>query len=272
MAQRLARIALGLLVVAVLGVVDSLTGVEISLTIFYLVPVLVVAADAGRAAGWAISAAAAAAGLLADLHDPHYATGSAVAWWNALGRLGIFVIATNLAAAAALLRQRNRELVRQDPLTGLRNARFLQDVAEREILRSRRHLEPMTLVYIDVDNLRLVNERLQRRTGDALLKEVAQTIQATLRSTDILARVGSDEFVILLPEAGSEAARKVCEKLRRSVAEAMARNAWPVTLSVGVATFRRPLDSVDQMVKRAEVLMYSVKAAGKDSISYEAVD
>ena len=270
MAQRLARIALGLLVVAVLGVVDSLTGTEISLTVFYLVPVLVVAADAGRAAGWIVSLAAAAAGLMADLREPHFAPG--IAWWNAAGRFAIFLVATNLAAAVRSLRQKNRELVRQDALTGLPNARFLQDVAEREVLRSRRHLEPLTFAYMDLDDLRLVNDRLGRATGDALLKEFAQTIQTNLRSTDILTRVGSDEFVILLPEAGHEAARKVCEKLRNSVLEAMARRAWPVTLSVGVATFRRPLDSVDQMVKKAEVLMYSAKASGKNSISYEAVD
>lgn len=271
-ASSLARVLLGLVIVAVIGVVDWLTGPDISLTLLYLGPVLLVAAEAGRAAGWIVSMAAAAAGLLADLNDPHYSADPAVAYWNALFRLAIFMIAASLVAAVRRLQQRNRELIRLDPLTGLRNARFLWDVAEREVLRSRRHLEPISLGYIDLDNLKNVNDKLQRATGDALLREVAQTVQASLRSTDILVRIGSDEFVLLLPEAGSEAARKVCEKLRLRVQEAMARNGWPATLSIGVVTFRRPVHSVDEMVKKAEMLMYSVKAAGKDAISYEAVD
>jgi diguanylate cyclase (GGDEF)-like protein len=271
-ATSLARLLVALLAVAAIGFVDYLTGSGISLDLLYLAPVVFVAADAGRASGWVVALAAAAAGLIADANDPRVAPAASLTYWNTLMRFGICIVAANLASEVRTLRRKNRELVRQDPLTGLRNARFLRDVAEREVLRSRRHLEPLTLAYIDLDNLRTVNEKLQRGAGDALLKEVAQTIQASLRSTDILARVGSDEFVILLPEAGHEAARKVCEKLRKSVQDSMARNGWPVTLSIGVVTFRRPVQSVDEMVKKAEVLMYSVKAAGKDSISYEAVD
>jgi diguanylate cyclase (GGDEF)-like protein len=156
-----------------------------------------------------------------------------------------------------------------DPLTGAANARAFRGRARDEIDRSRRYGRPFTLAYVDLDNFKAVNDRFGHSAGDNLLRLVTDNIRKNLRTTDIFARVGGDEFVLLLPETGPESARAVLDKLQDKVTSSLQEAKWPVTLSVGAVIYLSPPDSVDAMIVQADNLMYQVKHSGKNRIRQE---
>jgi diguanylate cyclase (GGDEF)-like protein len=140
-------------------------------------------------------------------------------------------------------------------------------VGLREITRARRYNRPLTLLYIDLDNFKQVNDAFGHETGDELLVEVAATIRCNVRATDLVARLGGDEFALLLTETNREAGLVVTNKLRETLLRAMQERNWPVTFSIGVVSFTVPPASVEEMVKQADEVMYSVKQRGKNSIA-----
>lgn len=170
---------------------------------------------------------------------------------------------------AALEKEKN--MARVDFLTQIANRRTFYEAVADEAKRSRRYARPMTLVYIDVDNFKQVNDVHGHETGDQLLKMIGQTIRASIRATDMVARLGGDEFAMLLPETSSEAAGVVMAKVQPRLQKAAEEKEWPVTFSVGMVTFSTPLESVDEMIKRADELMYEVKRTGKSALVAQVV-
>lgn len=122
---------------------------------------------------------------------------------------------------------------------------------------------------MDIDNLKLVNYRFGYAAGDSLLQLVAQTIKNNTRLIDVVSRVGGDEFVLLLPETGAEAAQVVLSRLRSRLLELMQKNDWAVTFSFGVVTFINAPESAEEMIKKVSGLMYSAKDAGANMIEQE---
>lgn len=116
-----------------------------------------------------------------------------------------------------------------------------------------------------------VNDSFGHQAGDDLLCLVAEIIRRNLRATDLAARFGGDEFAVLLPETGADAARAVVQRLQGQLLGAVRTREWPVTFSIGVVTFNDAPEAVDEMVKRADNLMYAVKQSGKNSIKQEVV-
>jgi len=177
---------------------------------------------------------------------------------------------TAIRKSQALLNQaleREKDDARMDFLTKIANRRAFYEVALTESNRARRYGRSLTLIYIDLDNFKQVNDRCGHDVGDELLVEVAATVRSNVRSTDTVARLGGDEFAILLPETDQEAAMTVTSKLRDVLLESMRVKNWPVTFSIGVASFAVPPETVEEMVKRADAIMYSVKLQGKNSIA-----
>jgi diguanylate cyclase (GGDEF)-like protein len=142
-------------------------------------------------------------------------------------------------------------------------------MADLELQRARRYRHPLTLLYIDADNFKIVNDQWGHQTGDQVLIRIARILKNHLRGTDITARLGGDEFVVLLPETASEAAQITARKLRTRLLEDLQRAGWPVTFSIGVLTFTTPPYTVDAMVTEADALMYAVKRSGKNAMKYE---
>jgi diguanylate cyclase (GGDEF)-like protein len=258
----------GLGLIVALGIVDYLAAPELDFSIFYLIPVSLIAWLGGEWLGVAASVLSALAWLVDDVASGQIHSNYLAACWNVATRLGFFLVASWSLSALRKTLRREQALARTDPMTGAINKRFFYDLAQMEINRSRRYRRPLTVVYIDLDNFKAVNDLFGHSTGDQALRVVVSHAQRHLRKTDLVARLGGDEFAFLLPETGQTAAQTAITKLHSILLDEMQRNGWPVTFSIGVLTCVDAPDTVEDMLKMADDLMYSVKNNWKNAIGY----
>jgi diguanylate cyclase (GGDEF)-like protein len=262
-------ITLGFAIVVLVGVIDHITGPELFVSIFYLLPIFLVSWFTERWMGVTISIVSAITWLITDFTAGHAYSYPAIPYWNMIVRLGTFLIMTLILSALKKALEHEKELARTDPLTGVANGRYFITLADMEINRARRYKHSFTVVYIDLDNFKTVNDHFGHSTGDALLRSVAHTIRNNIRATDIVGRLGGDEFAILLPETGPEPAEVITRKVQKVNLDVMHKNEWPVTFSIGVVTFVSPPSTVDEMLKISDGVMYAAKKNGKNAIKYE---
>jgi diguanylate cyclase (GGDEF)-like protein len=258
----------GFIMVVLLGLVDYLTGYELSFALFYLIPIALVAWFGGKRLGLLISAASAISWFSADFLSGNRYLNPSLYVWNTLFRLGFFLVVTLLLSALQQAYIVNQELAQTDYVTGAISVRHFYELTRIEIGRFRRYQHPFSLVYIDLDNFKAINDHLGHITGDKLLRVLVENIQQQIRPTDVLARLGGDEFALLLPETGVEQIKIFIGRLHSSLANEMLRKGWMVTLSMGVVTFKQLPISLDEMVRLADVAMYSVKTNGKNGVCY----
>lgn len=258
----------GLALIAALGSIDYLTPPEIDLSLLYLIPVLLIAWFTNAQLGVAASVASAGTWLVDDVTSGRTYSSYWITGWNIATRLGFFLAASWSLSALRKTLQREQELARTDHMTGAINNRFFYDLAQMEINRSRRYKRPLTVVYIDLDNFKAVNDRFGHATGDEVLRVVVSRAKRHLRKTDLVARLGGDEFVFLLPETGQAAAQTAITKIHSILLAEMQRNGWPVTFSIGVLTCMDAPGTVEEMIQMADDLMYSVKSNWKNAIGY----
>lgn len=261
-------VAAGLFFVAGIGAADFATGRELAFSLFYLIPVVLVTWFSGKKTGLVICLASAVTWFAADMLAGQSYSQPVIRYWNAAVRLAFFVVVTVLLPALKEL-GREKEMSRTDYLTGIANRRFFFEVAQREIDRSQRYKHPFTIAYIDLDDFKSVNDRLGHKVGDNLLCAVVDQARQYLRKTDTIARLGGDEFVLLLPETDQAAAQIIVSRIRLALLDEMQLNKWPVTFSIGVLTCYQAQITTDEMVKKADELMYSVKKHGKNAVAYE---
>jgi diguanylate cyclase (GGDEF)-like protein/PAS domain S-box-containing protein len=165
------------------------------------------------------------------------------------------------------LEERLRELAMHDELTGLYNRRHVLDLAESEIARVRRTGTPLSLAMVDIDHFKRVNDFFGHAVGDLALKELAAAMRETLRSSDVPARFGGEEFVLLLTDTGLEGALAVTERLRERVGRAEVRvddqRVAHFTISAGVAEVA-PGETLESLLARADEALYRAKAEGRN--------
>jgi diguanylate cyclase (GGDEF)-like protein len=260
---------LGMIMVVMLGAIECTMGYEISFSIFYLVPIIMVGWYGGRVSGLLIAVLTAVIWYFSDLLSGHHYSSRAIAVWNAVMRLGILAVATFFISESRRLLDSEQSLARTDPLTRVANSRYLLEILEREIKRSSRSNKPISLVYMDVDNFKQVNDLRGHGAGNRLLVIVAETIAHHIRDIDSVGRLGGDEFAIVLPETGEEDARGVIGRVQERLRTAMAMGQWPVTFSFGVITCYHAVCDVEEMVRKADALMYRSKSNGKDRVTYD---
>jgi diguanylate cyclase (GGDEF)-like protein len=265
-----AVLAASLGMVLCVGVADHLTGLDVGLILFYLAPIGFGTWFADLRAGLVLSAAAVVVSMTADaLHRA--GAGAAdlalpVLAWNGIMQAGASVALVLVLAALRARLESEERLARTDALTRIWNRRAFFEAAALEIERARRHGRPLTSVYVDCDDFKDVNDRRGHAEGDALLVSVARTLRAETRVVDAVARLGGDEFGLLLPETGAADAEALLGRVREALLAAMARNGWRVGFSIGAATFLAPPASVDELMARADELMYAAKRERKGTV------
>lgn len=162
-------------------------------------------------------------------------------------------------------------LAQTDSLTALYNRRAFYHLAEMEIVRSRRFARPFTIAYLDIDDFKSINDRFGHLAGDVLLHDFARLIASNLRETDIFARMGGDEFVVLLPETDQANARIVIHKLQAVLSEQWKLESSVQKVSIGVVTYRSAPASVDEMLLKADRAMYKAKSLGKSQAFFQII-
>ncbi|HEY0873939.1 MAG TPA: GGDEF domain-containing protein [Vicinamibacterales bacterium] len=189
-------------------------------------------------------------------------------------RLGYLYVGASTAVVFSLFgfilgRQADQllRLSRTDPLTGLSNARELFERLDVELIRCRRRAEPLTMLVIDLDGLKRINDEHGHRAGDQALRRVADAIRSVLRRTDCGARWGGDEFAVLAPGISGAAGVALAERIRASIQQG---TGLPLSASIGVASFDpggdpRPIDA-DALMHAADAAMYEAKRRGRNTV------
>ena len=169
------------------------------------------------------------------------------------------------------------QLAITDPLTGIYNRRFFDEVAEKELERTRRSGSSLSLIMFDIDNFKKVNDTFGHLLGDEVLKNLADICKENIRSMDFFTRFGGEEFLVLMPDTGQESAQETAERLRSVVAgkpmATMDGNDIFITISLGIATFEDK-QSVDMntLLDRADKAMYRSKEAGRNRVMVSGED
>jgi diguanylate cyclase (GGDEF)-like protein len=156
-----------------------------------------------------------------------------------------------------------------DGLTQAYNRRYFDEALEREFNRSRRYARDLSLIAMDIDFFKRVNDTYGHLAGDSLLRQLAAAVKPKLRRDDIFARTGGEEFGVLLPEIGLDGARLIAEKVRRIVETTTFRHEQlviPCTISLGVALLGSD-DGVESLYRRADERLYEAKQKGRNRVS-----
>jgi diguanylate cyclase (GGDEF)-like protein len=167
-----------------------------------------------------------------------------------------------LAIENALRFREACDLAYADALTGLRNHRFFHETLERETTRAHRYKRRLALIVFDIDDFKIVNDRIGHLSGDEVLAEVASRVRSVLRAADIACRVGGDEFAIILPESGVSDAEQLYRRLQAAVGARPFGNVGNLALSAGIAELREQ-EEARNLFSRSDAALYHAKEAGK---------
>ena len=254
------------------GWIDSWTESEIVLSVFYLLPIAIAAWFVNDAAGVAVSLLC--AGLAA--YDTEFLSGvfTRNPWigvWAAFSRMAFFMMAAGLLGRQRRTMESIRLLATMDSLTGVFNARAFFEMLQKEMARSRRYGRPLSLIYLDIDNFKTVNDSFGHQTGNSVLSATAAGLLQSVRRTDIVARLGGDEFSILLPETDEAAARTTVERVRENLGRETTQKGCGVTVSIGAVTYKTLDCTADEIIRTADDLMYLVKRGGKNGARFAVI-
>jgi len=180
-------------------------------------------------------------------------------------------VTTLLAADVQYARQELVMLSDTDELTGLKNRRAFKSELSNEVKKSIRYKRPFSIMMLDADNLKHVNDRYGHAVGDKLIVTLSRTIQESLRSTDILARYGGDEFVVMLPETNDSRTIEVAERIRAAVENTSFSadgDRVSSTLSIGIACYPDDSEDSEDIINKADQALYESKRKGKNTVTY----
>lgn len=249
----------------IIGITDYLITIDLGLSIFYLLPIAALTWYLHPRLGYFSSVISTLLWCIAEI-ERESTTNLFFVFWNALVRLAFFTLVVALLAELKMAYQQEQRLARTDGLTTLLNRRAFTEILEQEIERSNRHALAFTLVYLDIDNFKQVNDKFGHAAGDRLLKEIAIVLVQQVRATDHQCRLGGDEFAILMPQTNQAQANPVLKRLFDELLLLKSTDS-PIGFSVGAVSFVDPLpNSADQALGAADKLMYAVKASGKNQV------
>jgi diguanylate cyclase (GGDEF)-like protein len=256
----------GVVLTLALVYLHYITGLAYEFHIFFSLPVLCVTWYAGAGAGYGVGSLAVLLWLVVDRMLGSDQAGFFPLLFNAAIRLALTIGEIWLLAQLRYALEREKRLARVDALTGMANRREFYELGRQSLAQAARQRMPFTAVFIDLDKFKEVNDGHGHETGDALLIRVADEMRRHVRGGDIVGRLGGDEFALLLPGMDGVAAGNYVEKLRQRLLAAMDECGWPVTFSIGIASYPAAPDDLDALLEKADGLMYEAKRRGRDRI------
>ena len=264
------RISL-LFIIIILGAIDLATGYEYSFAVFYLIPVSIAAWYDNRHIAMITVILSGITWLYADYSAGHQYTNSIIPFWNACVRLGFFSV-----VAFLLLRIKNNLnemtlMAMKDSLTSLNNTRAFN--LEYQALKKRYCKKEQTLAVaiIDLDGFKAVNDTYGHSKGDDVLVEFAHVLKAATRHSDVVARMGGDEFVVILQDTDLKGIEDYAKRLRNSFLFSGLKQKFGIDFSMGIRIYNELPDNVDDATHQADLLMYQSKAQGKSQTTIHAI-
>lgn len=259
-----------ILQVAVIGAIDYVTGYDLAFSPIYLFPIVTTTWFVSKNLGIVFALLSSIAWLAADYLTQHPYSNPSFFLWNTLIRLANYLVVVYLVARVKRELVLQNQLARTDSLTGLANNRSFFEFLQQEIARFSRFERAFSVMYIDLDDFKQINDSYGHKEGDRVLSCIAQVFLSRLRKTDLAARIGGDEFAVVLPETGEEEAFKLSKELIARMAAEMEQQKWCITFSLGVVTIEKGavIVSAESILQQADQLMYQVKNNGKNNIRH----
>jgi diguanylate cyclase (GGDEF)-like protein len=186
-----------------------------------------------------------------------------------LGRVWFFRDITSQKQTEATL----KELAHHDPLTGVANRRYFFERANQEVARAKRSSTALSIAELDIDYFKRINDQNGHAAGDEMLKSLCNSSQRLLRGADIFARIGGEEFAVLLPDTNLDGAACLAERLQRAITGSklsLSSGEISCTISIGVATLRSTDTCIEDCLLRADNAMYRAKQNGRNRVEIEA--
>lgn len=258
----------GYMLLTLFGVINSQLDPELFFAPLYLLPIAILTWYIGKWQGVTASVLSTIMWLAATIYAGGFFGSSYIYYWNSIICLALFLSATTLISIVRSELELSHNLYQLDTLTGIPNSRSFHESAQRELDRARRLNNPLTIAYIDIDDFKKINDQLGHTVGDQVIRKVAENIQQNLRKTDLVARMGGDEFAVILTEAGQEVSREVINRIRHHLNDAMQTNDWQLTFSIGVLVCIEHPKTVDEILKLSTDLRDFVKNNGKDGVCF----
>jgi len=262
-------LAVGIGGVIFTGVIDHITGYDVRLFPLYFLPIAFIAWRLPRpyalalsvmsSLSWALSNFLAGKVYLSPITWPINVVSQMVAF----GTIGILVSDLRRRLLA------EKVLSRQDQLTALLNSRAFYESGDLLLAFAHRSNRPVTFAYMDLDNFKEINDECGHLEGDRALRAVAEVLKSHFRASDLIARFGGDEFVMLLFDTDLDEAHTSLHRVRDLLAATMKRNGWPITLSMGAVSYRRMPQTLKEAIHEADSLMYRAKRDGKNRVQIE---
>lgn len=181
--------------------------------------------------------------------------------------LGLFAKQIQMAITIADLFQEVREEAVTDALTGLYNRRYFEESLKKEAARAQRQNQPFSIIGIDLDFLKKINDTYGHAYGDLAIKTIAEVLKSNARSIDIPARIGGEEFDVLLPGISSQGAIAAAERIRKSIENVEIETIGHITGSLGVATYLEHCDNIEELLELADQAMYQSKRNGRNQVT-----
>jgi len=262
--SRIILLFLSLMIVAFIGICDYNTEADFSFYILYSIPIFISAWYLGAWEGFIVALSSALAWWIVD-----YKSNDApqlLHYLDALLRLIFFIVISLIISLTYKSYERERNSAHTDFLTGLPNRRTFIEQVSSEIARAKRYGRCSTIAYIDLDDFKLLNDRFGHAVGDKALQQIAIALRQNVRKSDLVARMGGDEFLIFLPETNDTQGVSSLTHLQSSLLQITTDLKLPVTFTIGAVTYDVPAYTAEDMIKTADRIMYCAKRAGKNTI------
>ncbi|HEY9827790.1 MAG TPA: GGDEF domain-containing protein [Stenomitos sp.] len=251
-----------------ISILDYAVTSDLWLWPLYLIPIALMTWFVGGCMGGITALLSAAVVCLIQIQTDHAGLELFPSVWNGaiLGAVGIFIadLLHNLKIASEI----EKQLSRIDAVTGAVNRHFFLELLEAEFYRAERYRFPLTLAYIGLDNLKQLNDRLGYQATDEVLYQFVDQLSQSLRSNDVVARLGNDEFAVLLPQTNDNQAQTVFSRIQSQLKEILAGQSVPLVYHVAVVTALEMPDTLETLLEQSALLLKQSKN-GADKVTYE---